>query len=74
MRRWLRRRVATLVRIHTTTDQSIEGLLKVAAADGLVLTSARFLSGEGSVDLPGDTFVPRERVSLVQVLAPDDRV
>lgn len=71
MRRgWLRRQLAHSVLVHTTTDQSIAGVLEEVARDGLILRAARFLdSSDAEIPLAGETFIPREKIALVQVTA-----
>jgi hypothetical protein len=69
---WLRRQLATSVVVHTTTDQSIAGVLEGTARDGIILRAARFLdSGDAQVPLAGETFIPRERIQFVQVIPPE---
>jgi hypothetical protein len=72
MRGWLRRQLAHSVVVHTTTDASISGILEFQAHDGIVLRAARFLEGSDQISLGGETFIPREKIALVQVMAAGD--
>ena len=68
IRGWLRRQLAASVVVHTTTDQSIAGVLEETARDGVILRAARFLdSPDAEVPLAGETFIPREKIAFVQV-------
>lgn len=69
--RWLRRRKAYRVLVHTTEDQSIEGVMVYAAADGLVLRHARYHPADSApISLHGETWIPREKIAFVQSLHP----
>jgi hypothetical protein len=66
---WLRFRVRRRILVTLADGTAIEGILRTSARDGLVLTAGRMHGDEGvTVTLAGDTFVPRARVHLVQVL------
>jgi hypothetical protein len=67
-RRWAPRLEKRKVIVHTT-DGSIDGVLMVSARDGLVMQSATYLDdGTGeNPKLAGELFVPREKVSFIQV-------
>jgi hypothetical protein len=64
---WMNKRQGFRVVVHTTDDHTFEGTLTKVARDGLVLRAAVFVSSEGNEEMPGETFVPRDRVSFVQV-------
>lgn len=67
-RSWLRHQLAHSVLVHTTSDQSIAGVLEEVARDGVILRAARFLdSSDAQVPLAGETFIPREKIALVQI-------
>jgi hypothetical protein len=69
--RWLNQRMARRVVVHTSDNQSIEGLLTSVAPDGLVLGAAIYLdSGAEPVQLGGDIWVPRNKVALIQIKEP----
>ena len=67
-RDWLKRQILTRVLIHTTDGGTVEGILDVAARDGVVLRSPKYHEGETEHSLQGTAFIPRERVGFVQVL------
>ncbi len=67
-RHWLKRQVLTRVLVHTSDGSTVEGILDVAARDGLVLRSPKFHGDEQEHSLKGTAYVPREQVSFVQVL------
>lgn len=71
-RSWLRHRLAHSVIVHTVDDQSISGVLEEVARDGLILRAARFLdSNDAQVPLAGETFIPRHKIALLQVVPPE---
>ena len=54
--------------VHTTEDATIEGVLAVSAEDGLVLRAARFHQGsDPAISMQGEVFIPRSKVSFIQV-------
>lgn len=67
---WLRRQLATQCVIHTVDDQSIAGFLEEVARDGVILRAATHL-GETKVDIAGECWIPRARISWVQVVRYD---
>lgn len=64
---WLERAIHRRVIVHCADDRSIEGVLVLAADDGLLLWSAKLL-GKPEVDLAGEVFVPRSQVLLIQTV------
>jgi len=71
---WLRFRVRRRVLVTLTDGAAVEGILRTVARDGLVLVAARVYGDESAgVTLSGDTFVPRSRIGLVQILPPPAR-
>ncbi len=73
MRGWLRRQLAVSVIVHTTSDQSIAGVLEEVARDGVILRAARFLdSSEAQVPMAGETYIPRSKIQMVQVIRESD--
>lgn len=67
MKPWLRR--LTLRSIHVNTpDETFEGVLLTEAPDGVVLTSATMHGPDGAVKMAGNVFIPRDRISFVQVV------
>lgn len=65
--KWLARRVADRVLVHTTDERSLQGILSLIAKDGIVLRDAKYLESESSVPLGGEIFVPKDKVLFVQV-------
>ena len=65
---WLRLKTRRKVVVHLTDSNTVEGLLRRSAPDGLVLEAAQYHDTERPVPLSGDVFLPRDRVSFVQVL------
>jgi hypothetical protein len=65
---WLESVTTRRLLVHTTDDRSIEGLLAQVGADGIVLVSAKLITSGSSVDLAGNTWIPRAQVSLVQTV------
>lgn len=63
---WFERLVRRRVLLHTTDDESIEGLLDEVTPDGVVLVDATYL-GATSARLGGEVYVPRGRIKLVQL-------
>lgn len=67
-RNYLKARLSARVVVHTTDRQSIDGVLREVAKDGVVLLNARYLDApDGPEPLHGDVYIPRERVAFVQV-------
>ncbi len=66
MRRWLKDKVRNRAVVYTLDDQVLEGVLMVAASEGLVLNNTTIRGGT-DVPLAGDIFVPRENVRFVQI-------
>lgn len=64
-RNWLEQRRCDKVIVHTTDKVSLGGVLMSTGRDGIVLTAVRYLEDEG-VELGGEVFVPREKVSFMQ--------
>lgn len=64
---WLRRQLADEVVVHTTENLSIAGWLEEVARDGVILRAARYVEGDGDIALAGEVFIPRPKISLVQV-------
>lgn len=68
---WLRFRVRRRILVTLTDGAAVEGLLRTVARDGIVLTAARLHGDDNvSITLSGDTFLPRARITLIQVLPP----
>jgi hypothetical protein len=75
VRRWIKSRVGNRLLVHTTADDSIEGVLTLEARDGLVLEDADLLPAQGGrVELTGRVFIPRAHVRLIQEAPPKGRV
>jgi hypothetical protein len=64
---WLEGAVRRRLLFHLTDDRSVEGVMTLAAVDGVVLWAAK-LKGSPEVDLAGEVFIPREKILLVQTL------
>lgn len=67
-RSWLARTVTSRVIVHTTEDQSIEGLLVQAGPDGVLLEAPRMTAPE-EVDLAGAMWIPGPKVNFIQKVA-----
>lgn len=65
MKRWVRQRLGQEIVVHTTEDDSYKGILDAEYTDGLVLRATTRLGAE-PVSLPGELFVPRDKVALIQ--------
>ena len=63
-RGWLDRHTAERVIVHTTEDQTLDGLLREVTRDGLVLATVTLV--DHAVDVAGDVWVPREKVAMIQ--------
>lgn len=68
LRQWLPARTLKTVTVHTTQDQTFEGLLAAVSPDGLVLRAAKFVGEHDQIPLSGETFIPKGQVSFVQVV------
>jgi hypothetical protein len=66
-RNWLKARTRERVIVYTTEDQVLDGCLSFCATDGLVLIDTRVRS-DNDVHLPGDIYVPREKIRIIQVV------
>lgn len=64
---WLEGQVLRRLVVHTTDDQSIEGLVDTVAADGVILRTARLL-GKSTVALGGEVWVPRSKIVFAQAV------
>lgn len=64
---WLDEAIHRRLAVHTVADQSFEGILRLAADDGLLLWNAS-LAGDVPVPLDGEVFIPRAQVLFVQTL------
>jgi len=71
MNRYLNRVARRTVIVHTTTGQSLRGVLVGVYRDSIVLGHAAFLSGDSATTIDGEVIVLRERVGWVQVIAGD---
>lgn len=65
-RSWLARTTAERVIVHTTEDQSFEGLMVEGGPAGVVLDAVRLLQDGGNVDMAGTVWVPGSKVHLIQ--------
>ena len=63
MRRWRRSKVRARVVVYTTDGATFEGVLETESLDGVVLMVAAL----NETKLPGHVFIPRDRVSFVQI-------
>lgn len=64
---WLRFQRRRLVTVHLTDDRTIEGVLWSTARDGLVLEAAVYPHDNERIPLSGRVFVPRSKISFLQV-------
>jgi len=67
-RRWIDRALRRRVLVHTSEDQTIDGVLMAATPDGVVLANAKF--HEPDVGFAGEVWVPREKVRFLQLPEP----
>lgn len=67
MTTWLEEAVHRRIAVHTVADQTFEGILRLAAEDGLLLWNAS-LAGPEPVPLDGEVFVPRAQVLFIQTV------
>lgn len=67
MRHWLRRRRAELVIVHTIDEKSVRGMLRDAAAEGVLLAAPELLLADTTVPLGGELWVPRDNVRFIQL-------
>lgn len=72
MRKWLRTKVRKRAIVYTVDEQTLDGWLVEVAGDGLVLNDTHVRT-ERDVPLPGDVFVPAERVRFVQIVRSSTR-
>jgi len=69
-KRWLRDRIKRTVSVHTE-EHTFEGVLWEECPDGLVLNGAslvRSVADGGPLAMTGETWIPREKITCVQVL------
>lgn len=66
--RWIEQLRYLTVVIHTTTSQSIRGVLVGTYKDSLVLSHAEFLQGDTTTTIDGDVVIPRDKVAWIQTL------
>ncbi len=69
MKRWTGGVVRRKITVHTHAA-TFEGILLEEHRDGLVLVNAILIREEGGpLEMAGQTFIPREQVTVIQVLA-----
>lgn len=68
MTRWINQLRFLTVIVHTTTSQSLRGVMTGTYKDCIVLEHAEFLSGDTTATIDGEVIVPRERVAWIQTL------
>ena len=61
---WLDRRSGERVLVHSTTEQTFEGVVREVNRHGVVLAAVRLV--DAGVDVAGEVWVPREKVLFVQ--------
>jgi hypothetical protein len=54
--------------VHTSDDRSLEGLVELVGADGVLMRDAKLL-GAKIVELAGEVWIPRAQVVFVQTVA-----
>lgn len=67
LRGWLPGRTLQSVTVHTTEDQTLQGILDTVSSDGLVLRAATFVGQADEIPLSGFIFLPKAKVSFIQV-------
>ncbi len=67
---WLAERTHRSILVHTIENTTFSGVLMHTAEDGVVLADAGLHTpgAEREVSLGGETFVPRARISFVQIM------
>ncbi len=69
MRRWTQSVVRRKITVHTDAA-TFEGILKEEHRDGVVLVNTILVREEGGpLEMAGDTFIPRECITVIQVLS-----
>ena len=66
--KWLEQATHRSLRVQTVAGDSIEGILTLAAEDGLLLWNARMIVQGKPVKLDGEVFIPKDQVRVVQTL------
>lgn len=65
-RGWVEKKRRRQLLVHTTTDQTLRGVLLEESPDGLVLAGVEYL-GEKALTMAGQVFVPREKIAMIQL-------
>lgn len=65
---WLPPQEGRRVVVHTRSDESIEGLIKTVAKDGLVLTAAKVYREGPPAAAAGEVYIPHDNVAFIQRL------
>lgn len=64
---WLEQQTLRHCLVNTVGKETLDGLLKLVAPDGVVMTAAKLLRGtDPPIPIQGDLFVPRAQVEAVQ--------
>lgn len=64
---WLEQQTLRHCLVNTVGKETLDGLIKLVAPDGLILTGAKLLRGsEPAIPVLGDLFIPRGQVEAVQ--------
>lgn len=70
--RWLDKQLRETVIVHTTSKESMRGVLVGAYRDCLVLAHAYYLHADSApTEIDGEAIVPREQVAWVQKMFDD---
>lgn len=67
MRRWLKTKLRNRAVVYTTDDHTLDGWLSDEGTDGIVLTDT-YVRSDNDVHLPGDVFIPRDKVRFLQIV------
>lgn len=68
MTRYINQLRALTVVVHTTTGQSLRGVMVGTYKDSVVLAHVDFLVGDTTTNIDGDAVIPRERIAWIQTL------
>lgn len=66
---WLEESTHRRIAVHTTEDETFDGILRLHNDEGLLLWNASLVEGpDDSIPLDGDVWIYREKVRFIQTL------
>lgn len=69
MTNWLEEATHRHIAVHTTDDETLEGILRLHTDEGLLLWNVSLVGGpDESIPLEGDIWVYREKIRFIQTL------